>query len=118
MSRHRADANLSAILVDVREVFDATDVNQQCGLRESQLHRWDEAVAAREYLRVVLMLSEQTDSFVKSCWRDVIEWCWNHFCILRENCRGRACPCRSRLIRTRARSEEHTSELQSRLHLV
>src|SRR2546421_13027799 len=81
MSRHRADANLSAILSDVREVFDTPDVNQQCGLCESQLHRRDEAVAAREYLRVVLMLRQQTDGFIKRCGRDVIEWCWNHFVV-------------------------------------
>src|SRR5205823_4765292 len=75
----RADENLSALLAYVREASDTTDVNQERGLREAEFHRGDEAVPARENLRVARVLGEKRQRFVKRRRRDVIELCRNHF---------------------------------------
>ncbi len=53
MSGHGADGNLVAVLANVRQVLDATDIDEQCRLRQPQLHRRDKTVTAGEYLRVI-----------------------------------------------------------------
>src|SRR5439155_25737481 len=51
MRGHRADADLSVLFANVREVFDAADVYEQRRLYESELHCRNQTVAPGENLR-------------------------------------------------------------------
>src|SRR5436853_2092792 len=59
--RHRADAKLSAFFADVSEITYAPDVDQDGWRGESEFHRRDETVAARQYLGIIGVLRQQRE---------------------------------------------------------
>ena len=59
MCRHRADANLTVFLTNVREVFEATYVDEHRRHRQTEFHRRNQTVSAGENLGV-FVLREQS----------------------------------------------------------
>src|SRR5439155_22941391 len=82
MRGHGADQNLIAFFANVRQILDTADVHEQLWLREPQLHRWNQAVAAGEYLCLVRMSCKRRDCFVECLRRLIIKLCRNHNCLL------------------------------------
>ena len=74
----RADGDVVAGVADVRQVGDATDVDERARLGEPQLHEWQQAVAAGEELGIVTVLADEADRFGGRPGPDVIELCGDH----------------------------------------
>src|SRR5438045_7631009 len=77
-----ADQNPVAFFADVRERFDARDVDEQLRLRETQLHRGNQTMTAGEHLRSVRILREQRHSLFQTRRRLIIKRCRNHASLL------------------------------------
>ena len=73
MRRESADRDLAVALADRAEVADPTDVDHDFGLREPELHRGDQAVAAREHLRVLAVPGEEPERLLERRRPDIIE---------------------------------------------
>jgi hypothetical protein len=75
---HRADGDAAAGLANGIQVRDPRDVDHDLRAREAQLHRGDQAVAAREHLGVVAVTHEQRQRFIDRRGADVVEICGIH----------------------------------------
>ena len=78
VARHRTDRDLVALLADVRQIGESSDVDQHARLRESQLHHRQQAVAAGDELGLVAVLADEADRFLGGLGADVVERCGDH----------------------------------------
>ena len=74
----RANRDVVAGVADVRQVGDATDVDQDARLGEAQLHQRQQAVPAGQKLGVLTMLADEADCLFGGTGTDVIEGGGNH----------------------------------------
>ncbi len=74
----RADRDVVAGVADVRQVGDASDVDEHGRLRQTQLHQRQQAVPAGEELGVVAVLTDQADRLFGRTGPDVVECGGNH----------------------------------------
>ena len=51
-------------IFDVRQVFNATDIHQHRGLRQAQLHEWNQTVPAGQKLCFIAVLTDEADGLV------------------------------------------------------
>src|SRR5258707_12236117 len=79
---HGANADLSTFLADVREVLDLADIDQHGGLHQTQLHRWNQAMATGQDLGVIFVLSQELQGVIQTFRGNVIELCWDHGVLL------------------------------------
>ncbi len=73
MPGQRADGEVVAVVAHVRQVAQATHVDEDGGRRETELHQWEQRHAAREELRVFAVLDDQRDCFVRRVRACVVE---------------------------------------------
>src|SRR5438552_15014814 len=78
MAGERTHADLAVIGLDVREVAQPTDVDDDRGCGQPQLHQRQQRVATSEQLGVVAELAEQTDGLVDGRRPLVIKGGWDH----------------------------------------
>lgn len=74
----RADGDVVAGVLDVRQVLHVADVDEHSRLGEAQFHERDEAVAARQEFRFVAVLADERDGFLRGTGPLVLERCGNH----------------------------------------
>ena len=80
LAGERADREVIAALLDVRQLADPVQVDQDLGGREPEPHRGDQALAAGEDLRRVAQPREQGERLVERRGRVVVEGRWDHGC--------------------------------------
>src|SRR5258707_3464813 len=73
MGGHGADANLSSFFLYIGEVADASEVDEDFGLHQSELHGRQQGVAASQNFGVIFMLGQERDCFVQAFSGDVIK---------------------------------------------
>src|SRR5437868_13886852 len=71
-----ANRDMAVFLTDVAEVADAADVDQKGWCREPQLHQRDEAMPARENLRLLAVLDELRNRLRQGARPAVLERGW------------------------------------------
>ena len=76
---HRADGDVVAVVADVRQVGEATDVDQHARLGEAELHHRQQAVAAGDELGLVAVLADQADGLLGGLGTDVVERGGDHW---------------------------------------
>src|SRR5256885_4417592 len=69
---------MAVFFTDIREVSEAANVDQEGRRRETQLHQGDEAVAARQDLRLLAVLDQFRHRLRQGAGDDVVECGWNH----------------------------------------
>src|SRR6266850_3257813 len=77
MGGHRADADLAPVFTHIGEIADAPEVYEQRRLRQTQLHRRNQAVSAGKNFGV-FVLRQQRKRFVQRFGANVIELCCKH----------------------------------------
>ena len=78
----RADGEAVAAFTNVAEVGDPADVDDEPRRGEAELHRRNQAVAARQQLGLVAMLHEQRDRLVEGRGPVILEGCRIHVPLL------------------------------------
>ena len=73
-----ADGDVVAAVADVRQVAEATDVDQHGRLGEAELHHRQQAVAAGDELGLVAVLADEADRLLRRLGADVVECCRDH----------------------------------------
>ena len=53
------NCDVIASILDVRQVFNATDIHQHRGLRQAQLHEWNQTVSAGQKLCFIAILTDE-----------------------------------------------------------
>jgi hypothetical protein len=76
--RSGADAQVVVRLDDPVEAGHVTQVDQECGLSESELDQGDEAVTAGEQLRLAFPVRQDPEGLVQVPRTDVVELAGNH----------------------------------------
>ncbi len=71
MARHRADGDVGAAVLDVRELGEPAEVGELRRTRDAQLQRRDQRLTARKQLRVASARGEQLDRVLDAL-RDVV----------------------------------------------
>jgi hypothetical protein len=64
MPDQRADPDVAVLALDFVQPWQPADVEHQLRLGESQLHKWDQALAAGHHLDVITALGQETERFV------------------------------------------------------
>ena len=59
MACHCANGNVIASVTDVRQVGDASNVDEHCWLCETKFHQWQQAVATSEELGVFAVFAHE-----------------------------------------------------------
>src|SRR5687767_9790236 len=75
---HAADAHVAGVVFYVAERGNAIKVDEHRWRGEPEVHRRNEALSAREWLRVGAMLAEQGQRFVDRCRAKIFKRCWFH----------------------------------------
>src|SRR5581483_5528421 len=75
---HGADADLTALFLYIREIFDAAEIDEHFGLHEAQLHGGQQAVAAGQDFGVIFVLAQERDCVVEGLGGNVVKTCWDH----------------------------------------
>ena len=65
MARQGADGDLITALLDVRKTGNPSDVDEHRRDGKSQLHQWDQRMAAGNQLGLVTVLDEEGDRFFR-----------------------------------------------------
>jgi hypothetical protein len=73
VAHERTQTEVALLLHEALELLDAVDVNEQAGRREPELQQRDQALPAREHLRVVAVLGEHGHGLPHGLRRDVLE---------------------------------------------
>ena len=86
LGRHRADADRAAFLAYALELRNLAEVDQMARLREAHLHHRQQAMAAREKLRLVAELREQAKRVGNGLRRVILEFAGDHRSLLQRSC--------------------------------
>ena len=78
LAGHGADLEPAAVGADVGQLGHAVEVDQRGGLRQAEVHRRDQALAAGEELAVVGVFGEERERLVGRGGGIVLEWCRFH----------------------------------------
>src|SRR5437762_3303519 len=82
MCSERADADQSAVFLDVRQFGNVADVDQTFRSGQAQLHHRDQAVAARENLRAGAVFLKEAHRFTERVRNNVVEILRDHDALL------------------------------------